>query len=440
LANAGFMPKIYAAEGIGMGSIKPFTKVWKIFRDITYLLLVIIIIAIGFMVMFRAKINAQTIISVENSLPRIIIALILITFSFPIAGFLIDLMYLLIAVIISIIAPVYQFGGVLGSPKNAAELQQYFLQAGPGAIYRGIGKFNSPGSNIMWNIPVAILNIIPSFGLLVKTIGGLGLMYVALPFISIVVTQVPKTFTDWISAFELAGEPAGIGIRARLKEMVDAITVTPWTIFVLIFGFIIAAFFIVPLFLGLIIWFSLVFIFFRIIIMLFNSYIKILLNIILAPLYLLFEAIPGQKAFSNWLRNMIGELITFPLIVGIFVLGSVIVDSASSGNLVQFPFLVGLDAKSFGFIIGMGLLFMTPDLVKSVKQVFIPKPGILEGAGPGVFFGGAKTTVGGGLGQLSQVAGLAFYLKPLQRVLGALPFGKDLFTFQGGHQPEQPKG
>ena len=91
LADAGFVKKSLAAEGIGMGSIQPFAKIWKIFRDVTYLLLVVVLIAIGFMVMFRTKINPQTVISVENSLPKIIISLILITFSFAIAGFFIDL-------------------------------------------------------------------------------------------------------------------------------------------------------------------------------------------------------------------------------------------------------------------------------------------------------------------------------------------------------------
>ena len=109
LADAGFINKSFAAEGIGMGSIQPFAKIWKIFRDVTYLLLVVVLIAIGFMVMFRTKINPQTVISVENSLPKIIISLILITFSFAIAGFMIDLMYILIAIIVSILSPVYSF-------------------------------------------------------------------------------------------------------------------------------------------------------------------------------------------------------------------------------------------------------------------------------------------------------------------------------------------
>lgn len=90
LQNAGFIPKIYAAEGIGFAAISPIAKIWTIFRDITYVILVIVLIAIGFMIMFRMKLNPQTVISVENALPRIVISLLLITFSFAIAGFLIE--------------------------------------------------------------------------------------------------------------------------------------------------------------------------------------------------------------------------------------------------------------------------------------------------------------------------------------------------------------
>ena len=103
LQNSGFIPKTYAAEGIGFGALKPFINLWKIFRDLSYMLLVLVLIAIGFMIMFRMKLNPQTVISIESALPKIVLSLLLITFSFPIAGFLIDLMYVIIAIIIGVL-------------------------------------------------------------------------------------------------------------------------------------------------------------------------------------------------------------------------------------------------------------------------------------------------------------------------------------------------
>ena len=433
LANAGFIPKTMAAEGIGMGSIQPFAKIWKIFRDVTYLLLVVILIAIGFMVMFRTKINPQTVISVENSLPRIIISLILITFSFAIAGFMIDLMYMLIAIIISILGPVYNFSG--GGPSTVVELQKHYLQAGLSDIYWGTGKLNDNGT-IMWNLPNAILSLIPSLGIGIRTLVTVLTMYFGAGVIRSIVIFIANLggATDIVGSLIGNIIPVGFGVTIGLDKIITGINRLPQvgiSFFIAIFIF----HTLVPIALGLIIWFSLVFIFFRIVFMLFNSYIKILLSIILSPIYLLFEAVPGQSAFANWIKNLAGELITFPLVVGIFVLGSIIADSASSGNLVQFPFLVGIDAKSFGYIIGLAILFMTPDLVKAVRAVFIPKPGILDQAGPGIFFGGATTGISGGLGELSKVAGIGFYIKPVRDFLGKLPGGKAIFGDTQGHPP-----
>ena len=443
LENAGFVPKTLAAEGIGMGSIQPFAKIWKIFRDVTYLLLVVVLIAIGFMVMFRTKINPQTVISVENSLPKIIIALILITFSFAIAGFMIDLMYMLIAIIISILGPVYDFPkGIIGqsitAPKDIAELQKYYLTAGLGAVYTGTGKLNDNSfGTFIFTLPNAILGLIPGLGQGIKLLSSSILMYFGAGIIRTIVLNITHVFggADMVGSLVAQGQPLGTGLSLYLDKFLNGLSVLPNIWITMIIFFLVYNVF-VPFLLGVVIWLSLMFVFFRIVFMLFNSYIKVLLSIILAPIYLLFEAVPGQSAFANWIKNLAGELITFPLVVGIFVLGSIIADSASSGNLVQFPFMVGIDSKSFGYIIGMAILFMTPDLVKAVRSVFIPKPGLLDQAGPGVFFGGATTGISGGLGELSKVAGIGFYIAPIRNLLGKLPFGKEIFgNPQQGHPP-----
>ncbi len=79
------------AQGFGWQAFSPVLDLWKLFRNIAYLFFVIIFVVIGFMIMFRAKINPQTVISIQNALPRIIVTLLLITFSYAIAGLVIDL-------------------------------------------------------------------------------------------------------------------------------------------------------------------------------------------------------------------------------------------------------------------------------------------------------------------------------------------------------------
>jgi len=64
---------------------------WKAIRNLAYLFFVVILVAIGFMVMFRYKINPQTVITVQSSLPKIVVGLLLITFSYPIGALAINL-------------------------------------------------------------------------------------------------------------------------------------------------------------------------------------------------------------------------------------------------------------------------------------------------------------------------------------------------------------
>jgi hypothetical protein len=63
-------------------------------------------IVIGFLIMFRKKIDPKTVITVQNALPNIVVTLLLITFSYAIVGVLIDFMYLLIMLSVSILQPI----------------------------------------------------------------------------------------------------------------------------------------------------------------------------------------------------------------------------------------------------------------------------------------------------------------------------------------------
>ena len=94
--NLGIAKPVYA-QGTGFEGLKPILPLWKAFRNVAYLFFAIIFVIIGFAIMFRVKLNPQTVISIQNAIPRVVIALILVTFSYAIAGLLIDLIYILIA-------------------------------------------------------------------------------------------------------------------------------------------------------------------------------------------------------------------------------------------------------------------------------------------------------------------------------------------------------
>jgi hypothetical protein len=79
--------------GAGFVTLQPIVSLWSILRDISYTLLIFVIIIMAFMIMFRVKISPQVVISVQSALPKIAMTLILITFSYAIAGFLVDMSY-----------------------------------------------------------------------------------------------------------------------------------------------------------------------------------------------------------------------------------------------------------------------------------------------------------------------------------------------------------
>lgn len=89
------------AQGIGYNVLLPVQNVWEAFRNISYVGFVLVFVIVGFMIMFRAHISPQAVATVQDSLPRIVIALILVTFSYAIAGFMIDLMFLFLNVAIN---------------------------------------------------------------------------------------------------------------------------------------------------------------------------------------------------------------------------------------------------------------------------------------------------------------------------------------------------
>lgn len=93
----------YAQSGIGFQVLSPVQGAWEKFRNAAYAGFVIVFVIIGFMIMFRAHISPQAVATVQDTLPRLVIALILVTFSYAIAGLMIDLMFLILNIAIQLL-------------------------------------------------------------------------------------------------------------------------------------------------------------------------------------------------------------------------------------------------------------------------------------------------------------------------------------------------
>lgn len=93
---------VYAAgydDLVGAG----IDTLWSFTRNIAYLGFVVIMIIVGFMIMFRHKVGGQMLVTIGNAIPRVVIGLVLVTFSFAIAGIILDVTGVLMGVIAEIL-------------------------------------------------------------------------------------------------------------------------------------------------------------------------------------------------------------------------------------------------------------------------------------------------------------------------------------------------
>jgi hypothetical protein len=88
--NIGVTPAYAQSSGFGFQSISPIYELWKISRDIALAFFVVVFVFIGILVIMRRRIDPRTVISVQQAIPKIIIALVMVVFSYAILGFLID--------------------------------------------------------------------------------------------------------------------------------------------------------------------------------------------------------------------------------------------------------------------------------------------------------------------------------------------------------------
>jgi len=91
----------YAQGGIGFTGLQSILPIWKAFRNITYSLSAIVFVVLGIMIMFRVKISPQAVLTIQAAIPKVIITLILITFSYAIAGLVIDFSYFIVALVLT---------------------------------------------------------------------------------------------------------------------------------------------------------------------------------------------------------------------------------------------------------------------------------------------------------------------------------------------------
>ncbi len=241
--NLGIAKPAYA-QGIGFEGLRPILPIWKAFRNIAYLFFVIVFVFIGFAIMFRLKIDPQTVIVIQNALPKVIVALILVTFSYAIAGLLIDLIYVFISLLFAILGTQLTKAG-----SGITSLQQLLGENVFTASWRMLGEtrfVTAPGSQIgeivqslLGDFPI-ISNIVGGgVGLIVTFIFAIAMAFAMFKlFFSLLISYISIIVGVIFSPLMLMLEalPGQKGLSSWLKMMLSNIIVFPLTAAIFMLG------------------------------------------------------------------------------------------------------------------------------------------------------------------------------------------------------------
>jgi hypothetical protein len=348
--------------GTGFESLNPLLPIWVALRDLVYVLFVVGFIVVGVAIMLRIKIDPRTVMTLQNRIPKIIAALVLVTFSYAIAGFLIDFMWTAIYLVINLFASADPVKTTTIGKQTYSNLQiLYGLQ--DGSNLHAANVFNYASSTIglfgvakdaaggVSEVVKSMLdnNVGEAITLAIGGILGGGAGFAA----GGALTKIISTIGPWGAAVgTLIGGLAGAGAAFAFKGQVAGIIV-----FLIILVAILSALFRL--------WFKLL-----------TAFILIILGVILAPLWIFAGILPGNKlGFGSWIRHMLSQIIIFPMTIAMFSLGKVTVDAYKSVESTTQGFVppllgYGTNTASITSLIALGFILITPNVAKWAGEIF----------------------------------------------------------------------
>lgn len=356
-----FLGKPAYAQGVGFNGLQFLLPIWRGFRNAVYVLASIIFIAVGIMIMLRVKISPQAVVTVQSAIPQLITTLILVTFSYAIAGLVIDICNFVQALVVALLF------SVKGVPLTESLFPGWWGSGFPvvSDVINGISSiftgnnfdFASLSNPNLTNLQMLTYRAVPGWLSLVMLGGLLG-------------SIVAGFFLGGLGNIAGAGvgtvaDMVGRGLGGGIGGLLGGILVP-------IILCIIVAIWLIKLYFGLL-----------------KNYVTIIFKIVLAPLEIAIGAFPNSKmGFTSWILDVTANMAVFP-VVGIFlVLLNMIVDAVSVSNVgstggvfsssVWAPSLLsagGISPSIIGAAIGLAGLALVSKLPEMVPQfIFMIKP------------------------------------------------------------------
>lgn len=273
--------------GSGAAVLSPIISLWQVSRNISYVFMIIIFVVIGLMVMFRNKINPQTVITAQAALPGLVIGLILITFSYFLAGLISDMAFVgtnVVGYYFSIAQrPNDPPQNLLEDIRNQNVLSIFAPLTGTinkdnvsyalGSIWHSLERPNVQ----QWNP----LDMDPA-----RAITAIAMMLIA---------QLVMPFGSMFGGL-------GQGVAAIGTAVITSGNPTA----------------VVGLALAFIAMVILIYTMFKLLLRLINSYITIIFLTITAPFQFLAAALPGRQGIATgWILNMLANILAFPAVLAV---------------------------------------------------------------------------------------------------------------------------
>lgn len=358
--------------GSGAQILNPILSLWKVSRNVSYVFLIIIFLVIGVMIMFRNKLNPQTVITAQTALPGLVIGLIMITFSYFFAGLISDMAFIGTNVV------GYYFvaaQGKLDVPKTDPDAQGWKDQQD---LVKQVSAESSlsifsqfVGIVTQDKAQSALANIYNRFNQDVRERVDWLAGIITYQFIGSPAQQIPVV-GQFIGP--IVGLIAGIG-AARDPSAILGIAIAFISTFILIYVMV------------------------KLLLRLINTYLTIIFLTFTAPFQLLIAALPGRQGIAtNWILNILANVLVFPAVLAVFYFVAFILGQsfgplkvanlqqkpdtfmptvyAADNNIVDthtFPLFGAMDLGFINILLAFGVLVALPSIpdivVKSIGKM-----------------------------------------------------------------------
>lgn len=381
--NFGLTKKALAAPKNGFEGLAPIQGMWIATRDVSYFLLILAFIFIGLGVMLRVKIDPRTVMTVQNQVPRAIIAILLITFSYAIAAVMVDLMwtstYVLMNVITRAANPSVKQCKNVTVPLSKTANQN--LLSSPFSYANRI--FVVDDCDLIEN---GLLDLSKGVANAISSLERDSLMtFLGLPPDGKcpAVGKSDLHWWDYVLGTVVIKDAVNIGgcmVTGPFASMMSYITSIIWMLIVFII---------------------IIITFFRIWLELLKAYAMVILYTILAPLFIVINLLPKRPlGFERWIRVFFANLAIFPATVALILLSRIFVEAFSSKHDTVFaPPLIGSpNMNNFGVIIGFAILLLIPQLISLIREK-LGVPPVKQTAAIGAAFSSGASAAGAPIGK-----------------------------------------